>query len=203
MDGELDAFIKAYLLGARGARGVSDAERERRRSIRQRARQARSAARAGHRPVRRALRGHPLGAAAPRAAGRRRRGELRPRAGERGRPRGGAASSRQDAASLHLMDQTGRIQLYARADRSATATSSSPGSTLGDFIGVTGELFRTRTGELTVAREGLHVPGQVAPPAAREVARPQGRRDALPPALRRPDREPGGRATSSAALARS
>jgi lysyl-tRNA synthetase class 2 len=51
----------------------------------------------------------------------------------------------------HLMDYTGRIQLYARADRLGDDYALFTGLDLGDFIGVTGEPFRTRTGELTVA----------------------------------------------------
>jgi lysyl-tRNA synthetase class 2 len=51
----------------------------------------------------------------------------------------------------HLMDQTGRLQLYARADQLGDDYALFTELDLGDFVGVTGELFRTRTGELTVA----------------------------------------------------
>ncbi len=51
----------------------------------------------------------------------------------------------------HLMDHTGRIQLYARADRLGEDYERFTDLDIGDFIGVTGEMFRTRTGELTVA----------------------------------------------------
>jgi lysyl-tRNA synthetase class 2 len=51
---------------------------------------------------------------------------------------------------LHLMDYTGRIQLYARADQLADFADFVQVDA-GDFIGVAGEVFRTRTGELTVA----------------------------------------------------
>src|SRR5436853_3635860 len=51
----------------------------------------------------------------------------------------------------HLMDYTGRIQLYARADQLGEDYARFTDSDRGDFIGVTGEMFRTRTGELTVA----------------------------------------------------
>src|SRR5438093_11428398 len=50
---------------------------------------------------------------------------------------------------LHLMDYTGRIQLYARADQ-LTDFADFVGVDVGDYIGAVGELFRTRTGELTV-----------------------------------------------------
>jgi lysyl-tRNA synthetase class 2 len=53
----------------------------------------------------------------------------------------------------HLMDQTGRIQLYARADRLGDSYELFTGLDLGDFIGVRGDPFRTRTGELTVGVE--------------------------------------------------
>src|SRR5262249_30758314 len=48
-------------------------------------------------------------------------------------------------------DQSGTIQLYARADVLGEAYATFLDLDVGDFIGVTGELFRTRTGELTVA----------------------------------------------------
>jgi lysyl-tRNA synthetase class 2 len=51
----------------------------------------------------------------------------------------------------HLMDQTGRIQLYARADGLGDEYARFVDLDTGDFVGVTGEMFRTRTGELTVA----------------------------------------------------
>jgi lysyl-tRNA synthetase class 2 len=51
----------------------------------------------------------------------------------------------------HLMDQTGRIQLYARADQLGDGFTLVTELDLGDFVGVTGEMMRTRTGELTVA----------------------------------------------------
>jgi len=51
----------------------------------------------------------------------------------------------------HLQDGSGRIQLYARADQLGDAYPIFTELDLGDFVGVTGEVFRTRTGELTVA----------------------------------------------------
>lgn len=51
----------------------------------------------------------------------------------------------------HLRDYTGQIQLYARADQLADDYALFTELDVGDFIGATGELFRTRTGELTVA----------------------------------------------------
>jgi lysyl-tRNA synthetase class 2 len=51
----------------------------------------------------------------------------------------------------HLRDQSGQIQLYARQDALGDRYPAFTDLDVGDFIGVTGELFRTRTGELTVA----------------------------------------------------
>jgi lysyl-tRNA synthetase, class II len=54
-------------------------------------------------------------------------------------------------AFAHLMDRSGRIQLYARADQLGDDYAAFTALDVGDFIGVTGEMFRTRTGQLTVA----------------------------------------------------
>ncbi len=51
----------------------------------------------------------------------------------------------------HVMDYTGRIQLYARADALGEAYTGFVDLDVGDYVGVTGEMFRTRTGELTIA----------------------------------------------------
>jgi len=50
-----------------------------------------------------------------------------------------------------LRDQSGQIQLYARADVLGEGYAAFVDLDVGDFVGVTGELFRTRTQELTVA----------------------------------------------------
>ncbi len=54
-------------------------------------------------------------------------------------------------AFAHLMDRTGRIQLYARADELGDDFALFRDLDVGDCIGVTGAMFRTRTGQLTVA----------------------------------------------------
>jgi lysyl-tRNA synthetase class 2 len=54
-------------------------------------------------------------------------------------------------AFAHLMDRTGRIQLYGRADQLGDEYGAFTSLDIGDFVGVTGEMFRTRTGQLTVA----------------------------------------------------
>ncbi len=51
----------------------------------------------------------------------------------------------------HLMDYSGRIQLYARSDQLGDTYEWFTELDIGDFIGVTGDMFRTRTGELTIA----------------------------------------------------
>jgi lysyl-tRNA synthetase class 2 len=58
-------------------------------------------------------------------------------------------------AFAHLMDRTGRIQLYARADELGDDFALFRDLDVGDFIGVTGAMFRTRTGQLTVAVKSL------------------------------------------------
>ena len=50
----------------------------------------------------------------------------------------------------HLADQSGRIQLYFRADQLGDAYALTRFLDLGDVIGVSGPLFRTRTGEVTI-----------------------------------------------------
>jgi lysyl-tRNA synthetase class 2 len=55
----------------------------------------------------------------------------------------------------HLMDYTGRIQLYARADQLGDDYTLFTDLDIGDYVGVTGEPFRTRTGELTIAVKGF------------------------------------------------
>jgi lysyl-tRNA synthetase, class II len=50
----------------------------------------------------------------------------------------------------HIFDQTGTIQLYARADVLGDAYAGFTDLDVADFVGVTGDLMRTRTGELTV-----------------------------------------------------
>ena len=60
------------------------------------------------------------------------------------------------AGFAHLLDATGRIQIYAREDvlgpdRYALFDSFS----VGDWVGVQGRVFRTRTGEITVKAHGV------------------------------------------------
>src|SRR5204863_9134940 len=62
------------------------------------------------------------------------------------------------AGFAHLLDGSGKIQLYFRED--ALGESSFRRYELldvGDWIGVEGPLFRTRTGEITVRVEGFEL----------------------------------------------
>ncbi len=62
------------------------------------------------------------------------------------------------AAFLDLNDGATRLQVHVRKDRlTETDWGSFKSLDLGDFAGIDGKLFRTRTGELTVAVESLTV----------------------------------------------
>ena len=59
---------------------------------------------------------------------------------------------------LHLADGSGRIQVYVRRDEIGEEVYGLLDHLdLGDFVGVAGELFRTRTGEVTVRARELAV----------------------------------------------
>ncbi len=62
------------------------------------------------------------------------------------------------SAFAHLGDHTGRLQIYCKRDRMEDLDSQVFGLLdLGDWIGVDGPLFRTRTGEVTVEVERLEL----------------------------------------------
>ena len=124
---------------------------------------------------------------------RRRRRSSRRRASRR-RPAGASSPSAASARPTSWCSPTAArgIQVYIRQDSVAERDFQVfKLLDLGDFVGVRGHLFRTKTNEFTIWASRAHVPGQVPPAAAGEVARPAGRRDPLPPALPRPDRQPG------------
>ncbi len=54
------------------------------------------------------------------------------------------------AGFAHIQDQYGQIQIYCREDRLGDGYELFTKSDIGDIIGVKGEVFRTRTGELTI-----------------------------------------------------
>ena len=60
------------------------------------------------------------------------------------------------ASFIHIKDRTGRIQAYIRKDRVPPEKFSMfKLMDIGDFIGIRGRLFKTRTGELTLLAEDL------------------------------------------------
>lgn len=60
------------------------------------------------------------------------------------------------ASFAHILDQSGRIQIYVRRDQvGEEAYERFKDLDLGDFVGVEGLAFRTRTGEITVEVEKL------------------------------------------------
>ncbi|MBI5710647.1 MAG: lysine--tRNA ligase [Candidatus Eisenbacteria bacterium] len=61
------------------------------------------------------------------------------------------------AGFAHLLDGSGKVQLYFRADRLAAQFERYELLDVGDWIGVEGPVFRTRTGEITVRVEDLEL----------------------------------------------
>ncbi len=61
------------------------------------------------------------------------------------------------AGFAHLLDGSGRVQLYARADEPGGAFERYQLLDVGDWVGVEGTLFRTRTGEITVRARRLEL----------------------------------------------
>jgi lysyl-tRNA synthetase class 2 len=62
------------------------------------------------------------------------------------------------ASFAHIKDRTGRIQIYVRQDSvGETAYHLFRRIDIGDFLGVRGRVFRTKTGELTVHVERLEL----------------------------------------------
>src|SRR5439155_324022 len=173
------------------ARRVYEARR-RRRPDPSAAREARGAAGRWDRSVRRRVSGDPLGAPARRPSPRRGRGGalgVRPR--EPGRSHRRPAPSRQVVLrapdGLHGPDPA--LRAGGPAGRGLRPVHR-PRSR---------RLHRRHRRDVPDAdrradgrRQGVHVPRQVAPPAAREVARAPRRRDALPPTVRGPHRQRGG-----------
>ena len=67
------------------------------------------------------------------------------------------------AIFFHIQDATGRIQVYAqRDDLGAEAYSLFKKFEIGDIVGVTGTLFRTKTGELTACKQPSCLSGMQA-----------------------------------------
>jgi lysyl-tRNA synthetase class 2 len=74
---------------------------------------------------------------------------------------GGRLMARRDygkSVFLDLCDSSGRIQLYAKKDAANPALWELLGRLdLGDLVGVSGRLFKTRTDELTVLADSLEL----------------------------------------------
>ena len=90
-----------------------------------------------------------------------------------------------------LRDSSGQIQLYARADALGPRYALFSDLDVGDVIGVTGELFRTRKGELSVAVKPFELLAKSLRPLPEKWHGLPRRGDAVSPALRRPRRQPG------------
>ena len=104
------------------------------------------------------------------------------------------------AGFAHILGSGQRLQIYVKLDNvGAEAYELFQLLDLGDFIGVAGHLFRTKTGELTVWVTEVSPAEQSAPAAAGKVARTVGRGDPLPPALSRFDFQRAGARESSSA----
>jgi lysyl-tRNA synthetase class 2 len=67
----------------------------------------------------------------------------------------------------HLEDASGGIQLYLRQDGLGDAWETAKLLDLDDFVGVTGTLFRTKTGEVTVRAQVLELLGKSLRPLPR------------------------------------
>ena len=62
------------------------------------------------------------------------------------------------ASFLHIQDRSGRLQVYARKDRLGDeGYALFQTLDVGDIVGVWGDLFRTRTKELTVEAQGIRL----------------------------------------------
>ena len=61
------------------------------------------------------------------------------------------------AGFAHLLDGSGRIQLYFKAEHLGDLFKRYELLDVGDWVGVSGPLFRTRTGEITVRVDGLEM----------------------------------------------
>jgi lysyl-tRNA synthetase class 2 len=62
------------------------------------------------------------------------------------------------AVFIHIQDRKGKVQVYVRRDRvGEKAFSLFKKMDIGDFVGVTGTVFRTKTNELTIDAEGIRL----------------------------------------------
>ena len=92
-------------------------------------------------------------------------------------------------AFFHIMDESGRIQCYAsREELPEEVYNVVKKLDVGDIVGVSGHLFHTKTGELTISCQQPQAHHALHASPAGKVSRPQGHGDPLPPALCGPHR---------------
>ena len=114
----------------------------------------------------------------------------------------GSCCTGRRASSLFatLRDGSGTMQLFALAALTDDFDGF-VGHRLGDWVGATGEVVKTKRGELSVKVASWVDARRDAPQLPGQVARHQRRRHALPPALRRPVGESTTRARPSCSAA--
>ncbi len=94
------------------------------------------------------------------------------------------------AAFVRFRDQTGQMQGYIRKDKVGDRSYDLfKQLDIGDIIGLSGTLFKTKTGEWTLLVEVFRSALQIDSPLAGKIPRPQRSREALSTALCRPDHE--------------
>ena len=105
----------------------------------------------------------------------------------------GRIMSRRDfgkASFVHIKDRTGRIQAYIRKDKVGDeAFSAFKLLDIGDIIGLRGRFFPDEDKRADPSGGRCQAADQVPEAPSGEVARADGQGDAVPAAVRRPDRE--------------
>ena len=92
------------------------------------------------------------------------------------------------ASFFHLQDRRGRLQIYIQQNSVGEEVYGLFRTLdVGDIVGVSGHLFRTRTKELTLEANKLAAAGEMFATVAGEMARLGRCRSALSPALSRSD----------------
>ena len=98
--------------------------------------------------------------------------------------------SKGKAGFAHLMQDGELMQIYVRMDAVPERDFKLfQMLDIGDIIGVEGYLFRTRTGELTIHAESLQFLSKTVLSMPEKWHGPGRRRDTVPPALSRSDRQ--------------
>ena len=93
---------------------------------------------------------------------------------------------------LRLRDRTGELQLLVSEATLGADYGRLDEIDVGDVVEAEGTLTASKRGELSIEPRRVRLLTKALPAAPREVARPDRRRAALPPALRRPHRQPRG-----------